>query len=136
MEFKDRKPQYNYYVVGKDGKVHTFDCAPQAASCLRHEYPEKFGPNGSIIHIDGSHINLFANRERHALLKYGDALEGLVRREEKFYVRCTGCSQKIYSGEGYYHVKGTTNVYCSGECAVKHLLDVHNGILENEYPKF
>ena len=62
MEFKDRNMQYNYYVVGRDDKVHTFDCAPQAASCLRHEYPEKFGRNGSIIHIDGSHIDLFVNR--------------------------------------------------------------------------
>lgn len=134
MEFKDRKVQYNYYVVGKDGRVRTFDSAPQAATYLRYEYPEKFGPNGSVIHIDGSHINLFINRERHASLKYGDALEGLVRREEKFYVRCTGCRQKIYSGEGYYTVKELTNIYCSGECAVKHLLDVHNGILGEEYP--
>lgn len=134
MEFKDRKMQYNYYVVGRDGHVRTFDSAPQAARCLRNEYPEKFGPSGFVIHIDGSHINLFANRERHALLKYGDALEGLVRREEKFYVRCTGCHQKIYSGEGYYTVKGLTNVYCSGECVVKHLLDVHNDILGEENP--
>ena len=63
---------------------------PRLLAALVMEYPEKFGPNGSIIHIHGSHINLSASRERHALLECGDALEGLVRRKEKLYVTCTG----------------------------------------------